>query len=196
MSSASVSPPRPTAHLTLLWDIGVVSRLTGVLLDDALAAIGLTAREFFSISLLAAQGPLTPSQFAERSGIPAPTVSRLLRRYASRGIASESAHPTDGRSRIWTLTDQGRRAVKDAQAGLASILRPLYDALGAEAADVQWSVRRLERALRQVGGLADSDVESTRHRMPHWLRYSGESLTHQEEDEALRYIQWLVARRS
>lgn len=196
MSNEMISDqPSRAGGLTILFELGVVSRLTGTILDRALIDAGITAREFFMLSVIAGMGPLTPGDIAQRSGIPAPTVSKLLARMFERGLATEDEHPSDGRSRIISLTPAGRQAIADAQPGFGQVLRAWYDLLGDEVADIHWSLRRLDWALREIGGFEQHDEESVRNLNPGWIRYSGPPLTADEEGEVVRYIEWILHRR-
>jgi len=188
---------RPSRHggLTVLFELGVAARLTGTILDEALSDAGISARDFFMLSVIAGFGPLTPGDIAQRSGIPAPTVSKLLSRMFERGFAAEELHPTDGRSRIISLSDTGRQAIADAQRGFGAVLDQWYDLLGNDVADVQWALRRLDWALREMGGFEQPDADLIRHHNPGWLRYSGPPLTASEEADAIRYIEWILHRR-
>ncbi|MCB2223967.1 MAG: MarR family transcriptional regulator [Actinobacteria bacterium] len=179
----------------MFWDIGVVARLTEAVVDDALEGVELTPRQFALLSLVLSQGPLTPGEAAERSGIPAPSVSRLMAGFEQRGLVSETDHPTDGRSRIVSITEAGREIVADCQAGFGRAHNGLYDLLGTEAADVVWSLRRLEWALRKLTGMPETGGDATRFRTPNWIRYSGSALTPAEEAEAVAYLNWMVFRR-
>jgi DNA-binding MarR family transcriptional regulator len=185
----------PGDVLSVFWDVGVVSRLTEAVVERALDGIDLTPRQFALLSMVLSQGPLTPGEAAERSGIPAPSVSRLLAGFEQRGLVSETAHPTDGRSRIVSITAAGRSLVADCQAGFGRMHRGVYDLLGVEAADVVWSLRRLEWALRRLADLPEMDTAGARSRTPNWIRYSGPALTPAEEAEAVAHLEWMIFRR-
>lgn len=190
------APQPPDNALTILWDIGIVARMTETLVEDTLVDAGVTVREFLIISLLAAQGPLTPGDIAARTGIPATSISKAVQRLSSRSLVDESDHPDDGRSRLVQLAEAGRAAIAAAQDRFGPLHQAFYDVLGPEMADIIWSTRRLEWALRQIGPFSTDDMAATRHRVPSWIRYSGPALTADEESEVVRYIDWLIHRRS
>lgn len=195
MSSDTTAPPVPTGGLTILWDIGAAARLTGMAMDAAIADSGLSAREFYLLSVLAAHGDLTPGDIALRAAVPAPTVSRVLARFRRDGLVEDRPNPDDRRSRLVALTDDGREAIRAAQPGLGGMLDALYDRLGLDMADVIWSLRRLEWAMRHIAGQPPLDSEEGSLREPSWIRWSGPTLTEQEEAEVLRYMEWMVHRR-
>lgn len=195
MTDQRPGPEAPDDALTVFWDIGTVGRMTQTVVEDSLVDAGISGREFWIISLLAAQGPVTPGEIASRSGIPATSISKVVARLASRGLIEETANPEDGRSRLVSISAGGRAAIKAAQGRFGLLHRRMYELLGPEMADVIWSLRRLEWALRQIGPFTPDEMASTRHRVPSWIRYSGPALTADEESEVLRYIGWMVHRR-
>ena len=190
------APTPPRDALTVLWDIGIVARMTETLVEGTLVDVGISVREFLLLSLLAAQSPITPSETAARSGVPATSVSKAMARLIGRNMVTESAHPDDGRSHLLSITDEGRSTLLTIGERFGPLHRAFYDTLGTEMADIIWSMRRLEWALRQIGPFSTNDMEATRHRVPSWIRYSGPALTADEEAEVLRYIDWMVHRRA
>ncbi len=194
MSSRNAPEPRGDA-LTVLWDIGIVARMTETLVEGTLADVDISVREFLLLSLLAAQSPLTPSEIAARSGVPATSVSKAMARLVSKAMATESDHPEDGRSRLLSIADEGRATLLKIGDRFGPLHRAFYDTLGEEMPDIIWSMRRLEWALRQIGPFATDAREASRYRIPSWIRYSGPALTADEESEVLRYIEWMVHRR-
>lgn len=192
----TIVPEIPQGALSVLYDVGVVARLTGTILDDALEDAGIAANEFFMTSVLMVHGPLTPTDVANRSGVPPSTVSKVISRLVERDLVVEEIHPTDRRSRLIRLSVRGRRAHTDAQEGFGKVLAGIFGLLGSEMADTVWSLRRLEWALREIGPWAPIDGDNARVAAPHWIRYSGNPLTVDEVDEVLRFIDWIVHRRT
>lgn len=195
MNRSSDRPGPPDDALTVFWDIGTVGRMTQTVVEDSLVDADISAREFWIISLLAAQGPITPGEMAARSGIPATSISKVVHRLAEKSLVDHSDNPDDGRSRLIAISAGGRQAIAQAQERFGILHRDIYELLGPEMADVIWSLRRLEWALRQIGPFAPDEMAATRHRIPSWIRYSGPALTAAEESEVLQYIEWIVHRR-
>lgn len=189
------APEAPQDALTVLWDIGIVARMTETLVEETLVDVGISVREFLLLSLVSAQSPITPSEVAARSGVPATSVSKAMARLSGRGMVSETAHPDDGRSRLLSITDEGRSTLRQIGDRFTPLHRAFYATVGDEMPDIVWSMRRLEWALRQIGPFATDAREAARHRIPSWIRYSGPALTADEESEVLQYIEWLVHRR-
>lgn len=69
---------------------------------------GVSSLEWRVIASLAALGPVTARDVAEFSVLDKSNVSRAVHRLTGRGFIEQSGHPFDGRSRILTLTEEGR----------------------------------------------------------------------------------------
>lgn len=196
MISEPAAPALADDAISVLWDVGTVARMTQTVVDESLVDAGISAREFWIITLLAARGPITPGEIASRSGIPATSISKVVARLAAKGLVDESEHPDDGRSRLVAISAGGGAAIEAARTRFGALHRRIHELLGPEMADIVWSLRRLEWALRQLGPFTPDMMASARHRVPSWIRYSGPALTADEESEVLRYIEWMVHRRT
>jgi DNA-binding MarR family transcriptional regulator len=53
------------------------------------------------------RGPLTPGELAEIERISAPSMTRTINCLVERGLVSRGDHPSDGRSKVLTLTADG-----------------------------------------------------------------------------------------
>jgi len=69
----------------------------------------------FSVLFKLAEGPRTPGELAELEKVSAPSMTRTTNCLVERGLIERTDHPTDGRSKVLTLTDEGRAAVKRVQ---------------------------------------------------------------------------------
>jgi len=56
-------------------------------------------------------GPRTPGELAELERIAPPSMTKTVNCLAERGLVVRADHPTDGRSKLVALTDQGRAAL-------------------------------------------------------------------------------------
>jgi DNA-binding MarR family transcriptional regulator len=185
---------QPQTRLSLLYDVHVVSRLSHRLVEDALADAELNGSEFAFYSLLAANGPLTPTEAAEWSATPLATTSKLLSRLEQRGHVVKVDNPNDARSTLVDLSDEGRRVQRAARGDFGEMLRRLQANLGNAAEDVQWAVDRLAEALRTTAETreAPSGAAPPSH---HHMTYAGPPLTGDEEREVCGYISWVLWRR-
>ncbi len=178
----------------MLLDVWVLARLAGVAMDDAIAPSGLIAREFVLYALLDRAGPMTPTELARTSGVPATTISKMVRRVGERGHLVELENPSDARSRLLRLSPSGEEVLAKAEAGYATLAESVVAALGDECGQVEWSLARLGQALGDASGLAalpgDRPAEATAHE----IRYAGRPLTPAEESQARDFIDFLRRR--
>ncbi len=116
-------------------------------------------------------------------------MSRIVAAMRRQGLVTVTPHPTDRRSRVVDLTDAGRTAFAVGQAVFLDLLSELQDELGDSAPLIAWGVRRLEAALRTVGGAAR--VAPLPEPGRHATFYAGERLRPEQEAELLSYLEWL-----
>jgi DNA-binding MarR family transcriptional regulator len=77
--------------------------------------IGTDQTVTMAMSHLATAGSLTPHQLANRIAITPSSVTSLLDRLEAAGLAARSAHPTDRRKTVITLTEHGRDTLDQAR---------------------------------------------------------------------------------
>src|SRR5688572_19462182 len=94
----------PTEGTNVLFDVWLVARATGQLLDPVLSPTGLDADEFGIYSALSASDTTTPGELARWLSVPPTTVSSVVRRLEARGHVTRTRNPTDGRSFVLALT--------------------------------------------------------------------------------------------
>ena len=84
-----------------------------------------------ALATIERQGPLAPSQLAERERIKRPTATRILARLAEAGLVVRIPDPSDGRSAIVSISSDGRALLRRLRqrktAYLAKRLRELPD---------------------------------------------------------------------
>jgi len=116
--------PRPLRALSreLVRELGMLSQQCGSLALSPLEAHLLIELE---------NGPATNQQLAERLRIDKSNASRPLARLAERGLIAWQPHPSDGRSKEATLTEQGatqleelHRQMDETMAGALAQLSP------------------------------------------------------------------------
>ena len=90
---------------------------------------GLTDPQFTVLAWLTKEGPLTPSQLAERERIQPPSMTRTVNSLVELGLVAKAEHPTDGRQVVVSLTDAGVAEVDETRrrrdAWLAERLRQM-----------------------------------------------------------------------
>jgi DNA-binding MarR family transcriptional regulator len=88
--------------------------------DAALRPFGLTFARYEVLMLLSfsRQGALPLGKVGERLQVNAASVTNAVDRLESDGLVLRQANPDDGRGRLASLTDAGRRTASDATAAL------------------------------------------------------------------------------
>jgi DNA-binding MarR family transcriptional regulator len=79
------------------------------LVDRELAADGVEATGYASLSLIGVRGSMRLTELAEELGMPLTTASDVVRRLESRGHVRRRPNPEDGRSFLFELTARGDR---------------------------------------------------------------------------------------
>ena len=179
------------AASTVLFDVWLITHLTGRLLDDALRPLGLTGDEFGLYSLLYQYGPATPTQVSRWTGMAPTTVSSVIRRTVARGHAEHTANPDDARSRLLRLTTAGAAATGQAAGVLGDLLPRLHRALGGEPAAVRAGLATLDEALRQLVGAAPRPYGPPPAGTGTVLSYPGTPLSPAQCAEVRRFIDWI-----
>jgi DNA-binding MarR family transcriptional regulator len=178
----------------VLLDVWLVMHLVSGLLDQALAGHGLSGDEFGLYSLLRGFGPVTPTQIARWTGMPATTVSAALRRLTARGHLRRVPHPQDGRSYLVGLSESGAAAHTGAAAAFRSVAGRVSQALGDDEATQRAALQRLDHALRDVAALDPRPYQvgdSGGSGGTAALTYAGDALTPSQEREVRRYIDFV-----
>lgn len=181
---------------TLLFDVWLVTHLTGRLLDDALRPTGLTGDEFGLYSLIYTRAPVTPTQISRWTGMAPTTVSGMLRRMGTREHLTAAPNPADARSRVLRLSTAGLRVTAEAAAVLDAVLTRLHDALGGHATATRFGLHELDTALRQLLDTAEPYHIAPADQLDGQpaLAYQGRRLTRTQADEVRAYIDWLRVR--
>ena len=181
---------------TLLFDVWLVTHLTGRLLDDALRPTGLTGDEFGLYSLIYRRAPVTPTQISRWTGMAPTTVSGMLRRMATRKHLTQAPNPDDARSRVLRLSAVGLRVTTEAAVVLDAVLTRLHDALGSHAPAVRAGLHELDTSLRELLDMAEPYHVAPADEMDGRpaLAYQGERLTRAQVNEVRAYIDWLRVR--
>ncbi|ACQ79135.1 transcriptional regulator, MarR family [Beutenbergia cavernae DSM 12333] len=71
----------------------------------------LTEAQYCVLADLKTQGPMTPSELAEREQVQPPSMTRTVAGLADAGLVSRSEHPEDRRQVLVSLSDAGREVV-------------------------------------------------------------------------------------
>ena len=97
--------PDPQSHSLGYW-VYRVNRAMHSAFTARLAVLGVTAAEWTALSQ-SSRGEMTPVGLAEHMGVDRAAVTRILDQLESKHLIRRTPHPTDGRSTLLELTDQG-----------------------------------------------------------------------------------------
>jgi DNA-binding MarR family transcriptional regulator len=151
-------------RISLLFDLFAVSNRVRVLLRQAMANAGLRPDEYAIYSAVFKVGPLTISDLAAVVGMPLTTVSDYVQTMTSRGHARRWGNPTDSRSFLVALTDEGLAAHGAARVSFAKVISRLRRTLPLPEQEVIRALHALDDAVGQV--LAELAAEDRRQRQP------------------------------
>ena len=128
-------------------------------LADSLKGLGLTPQQA-AVLIAVYQAPtesLSHGGVASAIDADAATTTGLLGRLERDGWLSSAAHPTDGRSRLVALTEQGRAAMPDLLARAQAVSRAAGEVLSAS------ELARLTELLQKLAAKPTcTDVEAGR----------------------------------
>ena len=103
------------------------------LVERELAADGVEASHYATLSMIGAFGPLRLTEVADALGIPLTTTSDTVRRLESRNLVLRRANPDDGRSFLFELSARGDREWRRGWGALQRINEHLQGAIDADA---------------------------------------------------------------
>ena len=134
MSDATKTIRRPGAAATREIELAArlrlaITRTARRLRQESGSDLGPS--QLAALATIERQGPLAPSELAERERIKRPTATRVLARLVEAGLVERIPDPTDGRSAIVSVTPDGRALLRRLRqrktAYLAKRLRELPD---------------------------------------------------------------------
>ncbi|WP_119840740.1 MarR family winged helix-turn-helix transcriptional regulator [Pseudooceanicola algae] len=105
-------PPGYRLHQSLGYWLSLAARLQERRLDEKLREIGLTRINWCILLGLANEGLTQPSELADFVGIDRTATSRALRQMEAARLIERRFGTDDRRTRLITLTDAGRDAVR------------------------------------------------------------------------------------
>jgi DNA-binding MarR family transcriptional regulator len=109
---------------SILLDVFAAYQASGLLIDRALAGLGLSADDLAVWSVIRRDGPLTPTALATRLQMPLTTVLFRTRRGVERGELRRRPNPDDARSFLLETTAAGNRLLDRATRRYHRIVDP------------------------------------------------------------------------
>jgi DNA-binding MarR family transcriptional regulator len=133
---------------------------------------GIARREWRLLALLAAHGPLSPSDLAERGDLDRARTSRAIGTLVAKRLALRVARPGDARRAVVTLSDRGRALHDELFPQVAAINREVLAVLDEPLlAALDEALQRLTVHAARVNQQLVPDVQADRHRggsRRHW----------------------------
>lgn len=119
------------------------------LVDRELALDGIDAADYALLSLIGVRGPVRLTAVAAELGLPLTTASDATRRLEQRGHARRRRNPSDGRSTLVELSEQGDVVWRSGWAALRRVDEQLEGRL-AEPALIRAALEELGRAFQSA----------------------------------------------
>lgn len=73
----------------------------------------LSATQFAALGTLSRQGAMTPGDLARHERVQRPSMTRVIAALEERHLVLRSPHPTDRRQALLSVTEDGKRLLKD-----------------------------------------------------------------------------------
>lgn len=132
---------------TLLLDVYVAAAKAGALVALAIEETGLPADGYAVYSILADEGPQTPTDLSTRIGLALSTVVFRTRKMIALGHLERRPHPTDRRSYLLALTAEGAAVHRRARPLFRAARRAVELRLGSSPTAVHAGIVDLIQAL-------------------------------------------------
>lgn len=156
---AATGPPSPDdddapeRHISLMFDTFVARTRMESVLTEALRPAGVPSGEYAIISLIDAEGAMTPATVARLVGAAPSTLGGRIASLARRGLVRRTPDPADRRSWRLELTPSGIRTLLDAIPYGAACATRIDDALlarGTHPDTIRDALHTLSAALRSL----------------------------------------------
>ncbi|MCP2323913.1 DNA-binding MarR family transcriptional regulator [Hamadaea flava] len=129
-------------------------------MTTSLGRAGLTPSRTHVLWELAAAGPMSQRQLAERLKVSARTVTGLIDGLVATGFVTREPHPSDRRAFLVTFTEQGRRTATALEKGQADFAELLFGDMDGKRFD-QFTAGLAEVLERFKHGLATQTWEAS-----------------------------------
>jgi DNA-binding MarR family transcriptional regulator len=140
----------PEHAVSVLYDCFLLIQQLRPVLARGLEGTPLRGDEYAVYSLLAEQGPLSPTVLARRTGLPATTMSDHVRTMTLRGHLSRERDPRDARAALLRLTAEGLAVWAATSARFSVVAGQVERALGPQEGPVRAALARLTQVLSEV----------------------------------------------
>ena len=117
---------------TILLDVFLTNQRRKRVIEAALADVELPSEDYPLYVLVGAEGPWTPTGLSRRLEMPLSTTLFRLGRLERRGHAERVPNPSDGRSYLIRLTDEGERLLGQARPAFREYAQAVERRLGGD----------------------------------------------------------------
>src|SRR5918994_1358105 len=121
--SSTDSVERPPFPPALMARVGFLLTMvrggTLAICTEALSPLGLHVKQFGMLLVLASEGPHSQQYLSEWTRMDRTTMVALVDSLEERGYVRRERNPDDRRAYLVTITPEGRRALKKAEAAMA-----------------------------------------------------------------------------
>ena len=148
----------PEQRISVLYDCFLLAQRLRPVLARGLDGAPLRGDEYAVYSVLAEQGPLSPTVLARRTGMPATTMSDFVRAMSRREHVSRERDPRDARASVLTLTAAGRAAWAETSAQFSVVAAEVERALGPHEGPVRAALARLTQVLADVAAMTPANT--------------------------------------
>jgi DNA-binding MarR family transcriptional regulator len=112
---------------------------------------GITPDEYAVLSATAVLRSTTPTELAARLRVPPTTISRYVASFVERGLVERAPNPSDRRSYLVELTEEGRAVIRKIVPRFRRIVEELGERVDVD--EIEERLVELERAARALSGV-------------------------------------------
>ena len=143
-----IRSPMPNRQLFL--KAATTTQYVSRIVERELEPVGVPAYLLALLTHVRDHAPVSPTTISAASGVPMTTLRDNVQRLVDRRLVRRSAHPTDGRSYLLSLTPRGKALIAAADPALLGAYVALERRLGRPLRDYELMLDELNEALRGV----------------------------------------------
>lgn len=99
---------------------------------EMLAATGLTEQQWRVLRVLSEAGPVDATEVSDRAGLLLPSLTRMMRAMAQKGLITRQQDPVDRRRQVLAITPTGQKIIDDNHLHALRIVEGFKARMGAE----------------------------------------------------------------
>lgn len=141
---------RNSRSRSVLVELGIVNALASQLFDRQLLQLGLRPVQFGLLTVVATDGPITPTNLERESGLLPTTLRERLRALEDAGFVHRVSNPRDRRSHFIEITPAGVGFLKQASTAARSLEADISRALGSPLEEYRPLLEKLRTAEQSL----------------------------------------------